>query len=243
MNVYLPYPKSKISQRFGYNANPLYAAEKLKGHTSYDWDVPYGTPILNCIANAYCYSVLNKDSKDPDLYKAAYFLVEDAGIYEVSYGHMSTVLAEVGKTYQVGEPIGLVGNTGPVYSGDHFVTKAEKLAGSHAGSHLHGPQIRPVKKSRHTYKYEMYLYDNTGRYTDKDGNFYQVLDYYNGYNGCVSLAPFSTETVVPAYIPAPPVSEIKVTVPYVEAVASAKRWNSGSFLQMVLSILKGKYKK
>ena len=200
MEVYLPYPKSTITQRFGENANPLYAGQGLKGHPAYDWGVPWGTDVPNCVANAYCYSVMHKD--DPTLmdYRAVFTLVEDGDVvYEVSYGHLSEIDAVVGQTYQVGDILGKVGNTGPVFAGSHEVTEAEKDAGSHAGAHLHGPQIRVCKKVKTIVSgpgiFNHYLMDENGFYKDADGNYYEVPDYQNGYNGCISLAPFSTETI------------------------------------------------
>lgn len=201
LQVYLPYPKSSISQKFGDNATAFYAGQGLKGHPAYDWAVSWATKIPNCTKDAYCYSVMHQN--DPTLmdYRAAFFIVEtETGVYEVSYGHMSTILALVGKTYRPGDTIGLIGNTGPVFVGQHEVTEAEKDAGSHAGSHLHGPQIRPVKKVKQLTKNSVwYLHDEKGFYKDKDGYYYETLAYENGYNGCVSLASFSTETLATDY--------------------------------------------
>jgi murein DD-endopeptidase MepM/ murein hydrolase activator NlpD len=243
LEVYLPYPKTLITQRFGENANGSYAADGLKGHTAYDWGASYGTDIPNCTADAYCYSLMHKD--DPVLmdYRAAFFIVEtDTGVYEVSYGHMSEILAVPGKTYQVGDVIGKVGNTGPVFSGQHEVTEAEKDAGSHAGAHLHGPQIRPVKKVKTTQTgpgyFNHYLSTGAGTlYQDKDGFYYEVPDYQNGYNGCVSLAPFSTETLATEY-KAPSVETIIQSVAVATAeVASLPKEQQSPFIKRLLAIL------
>lgn len=204
MNIYLPFSKLLITQKFGDNANPLYAQEGLKGHPAYDWGAPWDSPVRNCAASAYCYSVMHKD--DPTLmdYRAVFTIVEDGNdIYELSYGHLHTIVAEVGKTYQVGDILGTVGNTGPVYAGSHEVTEAEKDAGSHAGAHLHGPQVRPVMRVK-TIDYSSgngYLMDATGFYKDSDGWYYKIINYTNGYNGCINFAPFSTETLAIDYKP------------------------------------------
>ncbi len=219
LQVFLPYPKSCITQRFGANANYSYARDGLKGHTAYDWGEIYdtkskkyigaawGSPIPNCTFDAYCYSHLNEGNKDLNAYRAVFFLVEtETGLYEVSYGHLSTFEAQVGKTYQPGDVIGYVGNTGDVFVGDHEVTALEKNAGSHAGAHLHGPQVRPVKKVTKRSSKKQYLQDSKG-VLKKDGFYFEVIDYNNGFNGCVSLAPFSTETLATDYkasIPPPP---------------------------------------
>lgn len=199
LEVWLPAPKSLITQRFGENANGSYARDGLKGHTSYDWGMPWGAPIRNCTKNAYCYSVMHKDNPDPTEYRAIFFIVETkTGVYEISYGHCSTIVAQVGKTYQPGEVIGFVGNSGDVFS-DHEVTKAERLAGSHAGAHLHGPQIRVLRKVKKFTVGER-IRDAKG-YLKLNGYYFEVPNYNNGYNGCVSLAPFSTETLASTYKP------------------------------------------
>lgn len=200
LEVYLPYPKGVITQRFGENGNISYKKNGLKGHTAYDWGVPWGTAIPNCVENAYCYSILNKNNPDPSQYCAVYFIVEpeDGTCYEISYGHCSKVIAQVGTTYQVGDIIGSVGNKGTVFVGNHEVTKAEKLAGSQAGSHLHGPQIRLLQKVRKYKKGYNYITDGSGTY-QKDGYYYKIPDYKNGYNGCISLRQFSTEVLAEDY--------------------------------------------
>lgn len=200
LEVYLPYPKSTISQRFGENANPLYAGQGLIGHTATDFVVPYGTPVLSCVADAYCYSIMHKD--DPDLmdYRAAFFIVETKDkVYEFSYGHLSKILAQVGKTYQVGDIIGEVGNTGPVFVGQNEVTELAKRAGSHAGSHLHGPQVRMLAKTKYSNKYSSYLYTDNGIYVDKDGWFYGIPNYNNGFNGCTDFEQFCTNILASSY--------------------------------------------
>lgn len=195
LEVYLPYAKSLITQRFGANANYSYARDGLKGHTAYDWGAVYGVAIPNCTSDAYCYSILNKDNPDPAQYRAVFTLVEtETGIYEISYGHCSDIYAEVGQTYQVGDVLALVGNTGDVFDGNHEVTRQERLNGSRAGAHLHGPQIRVLRKDAKRQTGVTYIRDNTG-YIKKDGMYLAVPNYTNGYNGCVSLAPFSTETL------------------------------------------------
>lgn len=194
LEVYLPFEKSKISQRFGENANTLYASQGLKGHPAYDWDVPYATQVPNCVPDAYCYSVLNRDNPDPQRYRAVCTLHETETdlVYEIIYGHLSGIFAQIGHTYQPGDVLGLVGNSGPVFSGGREVTKAEKLKGSRAGSHLHGPQIRVCKKVSQRKKNRKYLYDAQGLLR-RNGFYYEVVNYDNGYNGCVSLKDFSTE--------------------------------------------------
>jgi hypothetical protein len=242
LQVYLPYPKPLITQRFGDNANYSYARDGLKGHTAYDWGASYGSKIPNCTPDAYCYSVLNKDNPDPSLYRAVYFIVEtESGVYEISYGHCSAIYAQVGQTYQVGDSIALIGNTGDVFDGNHEVTKQERLNGSHAGAHLHGPQIRPVQKVKKITSGKHYLTNESGKYKDPDGFYYEVVNYENGYNGCISLKDFSTEIVATDYKLAqnivaqtkeigdkigtlPPESQQKILPSFMKVIEALKAW-------------------
>jgi len=49
LSLFLPFALSTVSQKFGDNANPLYAGQGLKGHTAYDFAVPWGSPIHACV--------------------------------------------------------------------------------------------------------------------------------------------------------------------------------------------------
>jgi murein DD-endopeptidase MepM/ murein hydrolase activator NlpD len=190
LEIFRPYPANTLTQGFSENANILYKREGLSGHTAQDYGVPYGTQIPFCAEDSYVYSHINKDNKDPMRYRAVFTLVEtETGIYEISYGHCSEITAEIGKTYRPGEFMGRVGNTGTVFVGNHEVTKEEKLAGSKAGAHLHGPQVRPVKKVKNVDKSKTYLYDQNGKFK-KDGFYFEVIDYENGLNGCVDPRKF-----------------------------------------------------
>lgn len=238
LKVFLPYSKTLITQRFGDNANPLYASQGLKGHTAYDWGAPYGSTIPNCTPDAYCYSRMHEGDKNLMDYKAVFFIVEtEDGVYEVSYGHLSGFVAEVGKTYQVGDVIGYVGNSGEVYVGQHEVTEAEKEAGSQAGAHLHGPQIRPLLKVAKITAKMWPIYDIKGPL--KIGKwFYVVKDYESGYNGCVSLAGFSTETLALKQQPA------DTSVSYETALSNLQKSGLPSLVQAVVAaILKLKYRR
>lgn len=188
LELYLPAPRSRVTQGWNQNANDFYKDNGLPGHTSFDWDFGHGEDVPNCAADAYCYSVLNRDNPDPMKYRGVYTLVNAknglSDWAEVSYGHADKILAEVGKIYQPGDILLTAGNTGDVYSGGRYVTKEEKLRGSTAGTHLHGPQVRPVKPVKKTSRNKEYLYDGFGIFK-KDGYYFEIVDYYNGVNGCV----------------------------------------------------------
>lgn len=182
-----------MGQPFGANEVVLYNGQGLKGHTAEDWGFGYGQPIPNLAKDAYCYSVMNKDNADPMKYRAVFTLVEgDNGLSdwsEISYGHASDILAIPGKTYQQGDIIMKCGNTGDVYAFGQKITKEQKLAGSKAGAHLHGPQIRPVRRVGKRNSKKKYLTDANG-YFQKEGDYFEIVDYDNGYAGCISPEAF-----------------------------------------------------
>lgn len=241
LNVYLPYSKRYITQRFGKNDNPLYASQGLKGHTAYDWGLAWGKPVPNCVENAYCYSVLNRDNPDPSKYRAVYTLIEtEDAVYEVSYGHFSKIEAEAGKTYQPGEILGYVGNTGAVYSAAGAVSVAARRAGSRDGSHLHGPQIRECKKVTNMSKGKKYLQTSSG-FLKRNGFYYEILNYGNGYNGCISLAPFSTETLASSWKPQedPVVPVMEVVVEIIENVQELPVEDRTGPLKALQKVLEG----
>lgn len=189
MNLYRPFAASLITQTFDKNANPLYKGQGLKGHTGEDYGGAWGTPIRNCATEAYVYAVKHRDNPDPTAYRAVYTLVQDGqDWYEVSYGHCSTMTAEVGKTYYDGDILAFMGNTGDVYSGGKAVSKEARLKGSKAGTHLHF-QVRAVKRVSKASSKKKYLNDGHGL-LKKDGYFFEIPTYNNGYNGCVDPTPF-----------------------------------------------------
>ena len=196
LELYLPAPLSAISQGFAENANVSYARDGLVGHSAIDWAVPYGDPIYNLAENAYCYSVMNRENPDLMRYRAVFTLVNaDNGVSdwaEVSYGHLDQITATVGTTYYPGDVLGTCGNTGTVFSGKNEVTAAQKKAGSKAGAHLHGPQVRPVLRVTKRNPKRQYLSDGFGL-LKKDGYYFEIVNYENGTNGCINPKPFFTK--------------------------------------------------
>jgi murein DD-endopeptidase MepM/ murein hydrolase activator NlpD len=89
---------------------------------------------------------------------------------------------------KAGDVIGTVGNTGLVYSLGVAVTKEARLAGSHDGTHLRGPQVRACRRHTVTAPNSHLLSVGFGVYRDAQGFYYEVLDNENGYNGFNSPA-------------------------------------------------------
>lgn len=187
MNLLQPISPATILQRFNENANPLYASQGLKGHGALDYAAYYGQPIFAAV-DSYIYSDMNFGAK-PDVYRAVCTLVEEGDVvYEIIYGHVIDSPVEP-KTYiKAGQLIARAGNFGNVYTGGVMVTLQEKLAGSHAGTHLHF-QVRLCKKVLIRDSNKHYIKDSNG-YVKLSGMFIEIVDFGNGYNGCIDPLPF-----------------------------------------------------
>ena len=188
MEHFYPCYPYVICQRFGDNATGAYHRDGLDGHTSEDLGGKFGQEIRAGIFG-FVYSVLNKNNPDPSKYRAVYILEEgDNGFtdcMEVSFGHLKDIFINTGDYVTPETVIGTMGNFGEVYADGREVTKEEKLNGSTAGTHLHGPQCRPVKRVKNANPTSYYLRTENGIY-NHDGYIFEVPLFTNGYNGCVN---------------------------------------------------------
>lgn len=179
-----------MSQGFGANDNPLYAGWGQKGHTGQDWVSQYNSPIFPAVP-AEVYSIINQFNPDPMKYRAVYQIYDDVDFsYEISYGHCNEIMAKEGEFYG-DKPLATEGNTGDVYSGGHYVTKEEKLGGSIKGHHVHF-QVRKCIRVPKVAKGKQYLRDSNGK-LKRAGYYYEIVDYDNGYNGCIDPLPFQKD--------------------------------------------------
>lgn len=200
MKLYIPYKQWIITQKFEENANSYYKEAGRKGHGAWDL-VGLGDKNIFCSHDGYIFSVLNKDNPDLMKYRAVYTLIEDSGIfYELSYGHFDKIFVEEGEIKK-GQVLGTEGNTGNVASGGVKVTlEAKKKAlPNMPGRHLHWQlrQVLPVDKKVSGKKY---LTNSKGTFK-KDGKYFEVLNYDNGYNGCIDIGKFVVEeSVIPKTI-------------------------------------------
>lgn len=187
MKLIYPVEPHQQSQGYSGNANPSYGNAGLKGHGAIDFLGYYGEPIFSS-CDAYLYSNINF-GQSPDRYRAVYTLVDDGDfVYEVSYGHVIDSPVPI-KTYvKQGQVIARMGNFGTVYLGNHLVTNEEKLNGSQQGTHLHF-QIRKCIKVSKTKSDKHYIKDSNG-YVRLNDMYIEILDYGNGYNGCIDPIPF-----------------------------------------------------
>lgn len=174
-----------IAQLFGQNANEYYKSVGLKGHTGYDEICGYGS-LVRPYLPGLLYSAYTPEKPASDGYTSVYVLSETPlELFEVSYGHISKVMAPIGSRVATDTVIAREGNKGVVYSNGQRITLEMQAAGDQRGSHRH-VQFRPVKRVRQqTNPSERILAYEGGFYKDADGFFYETLCMGNGYAGCV----------------------------------------------------------
>jgi hypothetical protein len=175
-------PACSEGQGFALNFNPSYHAGGLVGHTGIDIACGYGTPI-EALIGGLVYTTYPIEHPASDGYTAVFTICETPlEVFEFSYGHVSEIDCAIGQTVNKGDVIAKEGNHGTVYAGNTLITLAMQAAGDHDGHHRHY-QKRPVIKTK-TLNGQA-LSTAQGTYRDEDGNYYQVYDYKNGFNGCV----------------------------------------------------------
>lgn len=178
-------------QPFGENYNPSYHAGGLIGHTGEDWSCGFGTPIHSQF-DGYVYKVLTPEAPSQDGSGfTGVFMIVDNGIecFEWMVGHCNPSVT-VGTHVKKGDVIGSEANHGKVYSGNIEITLAMQKAGDQRGNHRHY-QKRAVMKVARTGGGNRYLTtypadSMAGGYLYLDGFYYQIFNYDNGFNGCIS---------------------------------------------------------
>lgn len=187
-----------LGQSFGGNSVATYKAGGLLGHTGVDNQCGYGTPIHAYFGNEYVYKVLTREKNDNQDGFTGVFTIVDNGTecFEFLYGHCNPSVT-VGQILTKGEALGTEANNGEVYipSGNGTFTRitlAMQKAGDQRGAHRHD-QKRILKKSKSWSAHKKYLSALGGGSFFKDGFYYEIPFYENGYNGCVNfLLPLFT---------------------------------------------------
>jgi murein DD-endopeptidase MepM/ murein hydrolase activator NlpD len=185
-----------VSQKFGGNANTYYAENGLKGHPGTDIFKGYDA-FLFASHDCYVYKILNKNNPDLSKYRAVHILFSDEGQwYELVYGHCNNIYVKVGDTVVSGSLLASMGNTGTVYSQGLPVPTAARSKPPYPGTHLHW-QLRRVVLSQTTSLGKWYLDLETPSsqrqdelYQDKNGNYYEIPEWTNGFNGCLDAEPY-----------------------------------------------------
>lgn len=177
----------EITQTFYGNATDLYKKSGMLGHGAEDEVCGYGSPI-ECPLDGYVYSVFDDVHRAGDGYWGVYMICEYKGqVGELCVGHPSKILVPIGQNVKKGEIIGLEGNHGTVFVGQEQITIPMQIAGDHRGSHRHW-QWRPLKKVPDQSTASQYIKDFTNQpYKDKDGNYFIIPEYSNGFKGLSPL--------------------------------------------------------
>lgn len=186
-------PEGKLTQPFAANYNDSYKNSGLKGHSGEDYVLGFKKEIKASVTGEV-YSILNAYNPNPNKYRAVFQLVDDGQfVYEVSYGHIDTALCEEGQIVEAGQPIATEGNWGTCYVGGKLVTPEEKPSGK--GSHLHFQVRKCIKVKKRSAK-KQYLRNSEG-FLKRGDYFFEVVDYTNGYNGCISPEQFYSPSLSP----------------------------------------------
>ena len=188
VELWMPLKNAILTQEYYENANSWYKENNMLGHGGYDF-VTYYDDVVLLAESGYVYKIVNKDA-DISQFRAVFQLVEleDDYAVEICYGHANSIL--VGNSYyKCGSPCITEGNTGNVFSDGRAVSVEAREKGSTAGTHLHiqGRLCKKVKDFVNGFHY-LSCQENAGKaFRDSDGYLYRVVDFDNGYNGCIPL--------------------------------------------------------
>jgi len=168
------YPKGHKTQGFGENVKLYMAACKMNGHNGEDYVAPYGTPIYAIQGGIVC-----EAKTDPSGYGRHIRILSDEnkkGGIEHTYGHLSKLNVSVGDNVKAGQKIGEMGNSGFVVSSasSNALGFWNNGGNNYNGTHLH-LSIRDFIYDKKGWSY----YPNTPKIT--------ILNYNNGWNGCIDF--------------------------------------------------------
>jgi len=176
--------EGKLTQGFGANATPTYVAGGLKGHSGIDLDNGYGSPIHSYWDEEYVYKVLTVENpaNDGSGFTGVFTIVEQDGkVFEFLYGHCNPTV-KVGSILTKGSVLGTQSNNGECYSGGVRITLEMQKNGDHRGTHRHDQARELIKETVAQNRRHIIGLDGTAFH--KDGIYYGILNYDNGYNGC-----------------------------------------------------------
>lgn len=195
-------PECTVSQGFGGNATATYKAGGLLGHSGTDHDCGFGSPIHSYWDSEYVYKVLTKDhpSNDGSGFTGVFTIVEQNGkVFEFLYGHCNPSPDLLGKTITKGTLIGTQANNGEVYSNGVRITLEMQKNGDTRGTHRHD-QARELRKDGTWTPGTRYISSLGGGAFFKDGFFYAIPNYDNGYNGCFDWTKEPIKNTTPQHV-------------------------------------------
>lgn len=181
-----------LDQSFGGNATATYKNGGLLGHTGVDNRCGYGSEIKSYFDTEYVYKVLTKENPANDGSGfTGVFTIVDNGIetFEFLYGHCNPSVT-VGQILTKGTVIGTEANNGEVYirqsDGTYLrITLEMQKNGDQRGAHRHDQKRILKKVAPFSNKYK-YISAPTGEAYYKDGYWYAIPYYNNGFNGCTN---------------------------------------------------------
>lgn len=228
----------KRTQGFAQNGNPLYVGQGLKGHSGVDDTCGYGSKIY-ALKRGLVYKILDAThpASDGSGYWAVFMLCQepDGKWIEWQIGHCSKIYVKPGDLVEPWDFIAEEGNRGGVYYNGIRITKAMQDAGDIRGAHRHYNKkpLTPLTEEERDHFRGAYITEFSTTFPpilyQKDGKYFGVTEYYNGYNGSVDCAKDIEEgrKLVDAHFAQPAV--IATTTP--TAIAEARE-------QLQLSVIK-----
>ncbi len=190
-------PECAVGQGFGGNQVSTYKEGSLLGHTGIDNNCSYGSDIHAYFGNEYVYKVLTRENPANDGSGfTGVFTIVDTGVecFEFLYGHCNPSVT-VGQILTKGTVLGTQANNGEVYDGDPHhgfirITLDMQKKGDKRGTHRHD-QKRILKKVTSLVgapdnSKTRYLWGQDGYLFQKDGFYFEIPYYFNGYNGCTN---------------------------------------------------------
>lgn len=177
-----------ITQPFSANYNNSYLSSGLLGHPGVDYDGGYGVPVHSVFEQEYVYKVLtvNNPSNDGTGFTGVFTIVDNGiEVFEVLYGH-GDPLVQVGQIVHKGDVIMTEANHGKVYQNGVQITPEMQQAGDKRGAHVH-LQKRILRKDATVQPNTSYLTGLDGLMYCKDGFYFAIPFYKNGYSGCVNF--------------------------------------------------------
>jgi len=143
--VKLPFHYSKITGRFG-TLSEFRKARGMQPHSGLDFAMPIGTPIP-ALANGTI--VLNQESKVLGHVVVLRIMDKQKKLAYVGYCHLKEPGLPVGTKVKVGDPVGLVGNSGSASSGPHLhMTVSREIKGVFGPTSVKEDPITFVKANR-----------------------------------------------------------------------------------------------
>lgn len=202
------YPNGSITQIFGVNPR-AYASMGMNGHSGEDY-YPMGLPNaeqteLLSVVDGYVYEVKNNPIGYGRYVRVWSEWDENGECLDTIYGHMSEIKVDLGQKVKMGDPLGIIGNTGFVISSTGEGPTIQTVtywgnAPAHKGIHEH-LGVRIAQKI--------------------DDSNTRIKDYNNGFFGYFNHNPYfisNKNDMLKLYL------DTKTNKQYIEGIDNVKHW-------------------